>query len=429
MLAPDLAVVMVLLAAPAGPAAAPTPKYDLLLRGGTVIDPRNGLHDRRDVAVAGGRIASVSAKIEPATAAKTIDVSGLLVVPGLIDMHVHAYTGTGERDSYAGDLSVYPDGFTFRTGVTTVVDAGGAGHRNFDDFKDRVIDRARTRVLAFLNIVGHGMRGEKFEQDVADMRTEPTAQTAARHAGLIVGIKTAHYAAADWVGVERAVEAARLSELPVMVDFGTDHPERPIEKLLSEKLRPGDIYTHMYSGARREQVDGRINPAMRQARQRGVLFDVGHGGGSFSWRIAVPALRERFPPDTLSTDLHVNSMNAGLKDMLDLMGKFLAMGLTLNDVVLRATWNPARAVGHEELGHLSVGAVADVAVLRASRGDFGFTDAFGARLAGKERLTCELTLREGKVVYDLNGLSRPEWTTLPGDYKSVTDPRWDATRR
>jgi len=413
----------------AGPSGA-EPKYDLLLKGGHVIDPRNGTDAPRDVAVAGGRVAAVEARIDPALAFKTVDVSGLYVTPGLVDIHVHVYAGTGERDSYAGDNSVYPDGFTFRSGVTTVADAGCAGWRNFEDFKQRVIDRSRTRVLAFLNIVGHGMRGGPWEQDLADMAARPTAVMALRHPGLVVGIKTAHYEGPDWMPVERAVEAGTEAKVPVMVDFGANRSERPLAELVTRKLRPGDIYTHVHSGLRDEQTGaGAVAPALFEARKRGVIFDVGHGGGSFAFRVAVPAIREGFLPDSISTDLHISSMNAGMKDMLNVMGKYLAMGVPLPEVVRRSTWNPARQVGHEELGHLSVGAPADVAVLRRETGRFGFVDSFGGRLRGTERLACELTLRDGKVVYDLNGLARPDWDTLPPDYRKTGDPRWDAYGR
>jgi dihydroorotase len=405
--------------------AAAEPKYDLLLTGGHVIDPRNNLSAVRDLAIAGGKVAAVAAKIDPAEAFKVIDVSGLYVIPGLVDIHTHVYTGTGEKGSYAGDNSVYPDGFTLRVGVTTVADAGGAGWRNFEDFKARVIDRSKTRVLAFLNIVGHGMRGGAYEQDLADMVAAPAAEMAKRYPGLIVGIKTAHYNGPEWTPVEQAVQAGTAAGIPVMVDFGANKPERPVAELVSSKLRPGDIYTHVYSGLRREQTeDGRVNPGLWEGRKRGVIFDVGHGGGSFAWRIAVPAIKEGFLPDSISTDLHIGSMNAGMKDMLNVMSKFLAMGLSLDDVVLRSTWNPAREIKQEALGHLSVGAAADVAVLRLESGGFGFVDSFGARLRAKQRLACELTLRDGKVVYDLNGLARPDWDTLPKDYKSTGDPRW-----
>ena len=406
----------------------PAQQYDLLLQGGHVIDPRNQIDDGpRDVAIAGGKIAAVAEKLDPEQALKVVNAAGLYVIPGLVDIHTHVYTGTGERGSYAGDNSVYPDGFTFRTAVTTVVDAGSSGWRNFEDFKDRVIDRSRTRVLAFLNIVGHGMRGDRYEHNVEDMDPKPAAAMALKHKGLIVGIKSAHYRGPEWVSIESAIEAGKIAGIPVMVDFGSDHPERPVEVLVTEKLRPGDIYTHMYSGLRREQTpEGRVNPGLWEGRKRGVLFDVGHGGGSFVWGIAIPAMKEGFAPDSISTDLHISSMNAGMKDLLNVMSKFLAMGMPLADVILRATWNPARQIGREDLGNLSVGAPADVVVLRLQKGDFGFADMRGARLQGRQKLVSELTIHDGKVVYDLNAISRPDWDSLPKDYGPTGDRRWDA---
>jgi dihydroorotase len=408
----------------ATPAA--SPKYDLLLRGGHVIDARNKISAVLDVAIAGGKIAAVAANLNPADALKTVDAKGLYVTPGLVDIHAHTYTGTGERRSYAGDNSVYPDGFTLRVGVTTVADAGCAGWRNFEDFKERVIDRSKTRILAFLNIVGNGMRGGTYEQDLADMEAKPTADMARKYPGLIVGIKTAHYAGPEWAPVERAVEAGTLADVPVMVDFGSNKPERPLSELVTKKLRPGDIYTHVYSGLRGEQdPSGHVNPALLEGRKRGVIFDVGHGGGSFLWRIAVPAIKEGFLPDSISTDLHIGSMNAGMKSMLNVMDKFLAMGLSIDDVIARSTWNPAREIKQDGLGHLTVGAVADVAVLRVERGSYGLVDMYGARMDASERLMCELTVRDGKVVYDLNGISRPDWKTLPPGYGQTGDGRWD----
>src|SRR5436309_7895603 len=338
-------------------------KYDLLLKGGHLIDPRNRISAVRDVAIANGKVAAVAANIAPAEALKVVDASGHYITPGLVDIHVHVYAGTGERGSYAGDNSLYPDGFTLRSGVTTVVDAGSSGWRSFDDFKQRVIDRSRTRVLALLNIVGAGMRGDKFEQNLADMEAKPTADMALRHKDVIVGIKTAHYAGPEWTPVERAVAAGTQANIPVMVDFGTNKPERPLAELVTKKLRPGDIYTHMYSGLRNELDDsGHVNPGMVEGRKRGVIFDVGHGGGSFAWRIAVPAMKQGFLPDSISTDLHIGSMNAGMKDMLNVMDKFLAMGMSVDDVIVRSTWHPAREIKRDDLGHLSAGAPADIGV-------------------------------------------------------------------
>jgi len=409
-------------------AAAAQTEFDLLLKGGHLIDPKNQINGTRDVAIKDGRIAEVAADIPASRAAKVVELKGLYVTPGLVDIHVHVYAGTGMRGAYSGDLSVYPDGHTFRSGVTTVVDAGSSGWRNFPDFKDRVIDRARTRVLAMLNIVGHGMGGGKIEQDTADMDPKATAETARRFKELVVGIKTAHYAAPDWIAVDRTLEAGRLAELPVMVDFGSFTAERPFQKLVLEKLRPGDIYTHTYLAVvPMLDEDGQVLPYLFGARKRGVLFDLGHGGGSFVFRQAAPAMRQGFHPDTISTDLHVGSMNAGMKDMLNVMSKMLNLGMPLEEVILRSTWRPAQVIHREELGHLSVGAAADVAVLNLRQGNFGFVDVYGARLRGNRKLEAELTLRNGRVVWDLNGLMREDWTRLPRNYGSQGDARWDGT--
>jgi dihydroorotase len=345
---------------------------------------------------------------------------------------VHVFTGTGERRSYAGDSSIHPDVFAARSGVTAVADAGCSGWRNFEDFKRLVIDRARTRVFAFLNIVGNGMRGARYEQDVKDMQPQPAAEMALRYKGVIVGIKTAHYTGPDFTAVDRAVEAGTIAGIPVMVDFGRSNaqtPKKSLEELLSKKLRPGDIYTHVYSGLRGElDPSGHPNPGLIEGRKRGVFFDVGHGSGSFTWRVAVPIIQDGFLPDSFSTDLHNGSLNTSAKDLLNVMSKFLALGMPLADVILRSTWNPAREIRQEQLGHLSVGAPADVAVLRLEQGEFGFIDVYGARLRGSQKLTCEMTLRDGRIVYELNGLSRPDWTSLPKNYRSTSSPRWDGTR-
>src|SRR5579863_159692 len=410
-------------------AAFAQPPYDLLLKGGHVIDAKNHLSAVRDIAIQNGRVAEVASNIDPAKALKVVDASGLYATPGLVDIHVHVYAGTGMRGAYSGDNSVYPDGFTFRVGVTTVADAGSSGWRNFPDFKDRVIDRAQTRVLAFLNIVGRGMGGEAtIEQDVDDMDAKATAGQAQRKRDVVVGGKTAHFHGPEWTPVERAVEAGTAAHIPVMVDFGNFRPERPYQELVTKKLRPGDISTHMYLDAVPMLDDeGKVRPYLFEARKRGVIFDVGHGGGSFLFRQAVPAIHQGWIPDSISTDLHNTSMNAGMKDMLNVMSKFLNIGMPLDDVVARSTWNPAREIKHEELGNLSVGAPADIAVLRLEHGEFGFVDVNGARMRGGQKLVCELTVRGGKVVYDLNGITREDWNKLGPNYKSQGDARWDAT--
>lgn len=390
------------------------PPYELLLKGGRVLDPKNRINDVMDVAVAGGKIAALARNIPATQARRVVDATGLYVTPGLVDIHVHVFAGTMGPE-YMGALSVRPDGFTFRSGVTTVVDAGSSGWRSFADFKRQIIDTSRTRVLAWLNIVGQGMGGGKtMEQDTTDMEPEKTAAEAQRYPGLIVGIKIAHYAGPEWLAVDRAVEAGRLAKLPVMVDFAQFRQERPFQDLVLKHLRPGDIYTHTYLGAvPMIDPEGKVLPYLFEARKRGVIFDVGHGGGSFQWRQAVPAVRQGFLPDSISTDLHVTSMNAGMKDMLTVMSKFLNLGMSLDDVILRSTWNPAREIRHEELGHLTAGAGADISVLRLVKGDFGFLDSSGRRMNGDRKLVAELTIHDGRVVWDLNGLAADDWQTAP----------------
>ena len=403
-------------------------QYDLLLKGGHVIDAKNGISAVRDVAIQGGKIAAVAENIPAAQAFKTVDVSGLYVAPGLVDIHVHVYAGTGHRGGYNGDHSVYPDGFTFRSGVTTVADAGSSGYTQFPDFKDRVIDRSRTRVLAFLNIVGHSMAGGAIEQNQADMDPKPAAAMATKYKNVIIGIKSAHYAGPEWTSVEHAVEAGTMAGIPVMVDFGAFRPERPYQDLVLKKLRPGDISTHMYLGSVPMLDDqGKVLPYLFEARKRGIIFDVGHGGGSFLFRQAVPAIQQGFIPDSISTDLHIGSMNAGMKDMVNVMSKFLNMGMSLDEVVKRSTWHPAREIHREDLGNLSVGAPADIAVLSLEKGNFGFVDVNGARLRGNQKLVAELTVRDGHVVWDLNGITREDWDKLGPNYGRQGSNRWDNT--
>jgi dihydroorotase len=409
-----LMIVAVYLDAAQGP-------YDLLLKNGHVIDLLNGVDGKRDVAIAQGKIAAVAADIPLSQAQKVADVAGLYVVPGLIDLHCHLYATTGLRGSWAGDSSVLPDGFSFRTGVTTMVDAGSSGWRNFEDFRYYVIDRAATRVFAMLNIVGLGMPTDVPEQNIHDMDPKATAEMAQKHQDVVVGIKTAHYQGPEWVSVERAVEAATLANVPVMVDFGYFLPERPFYKLVTEKLRPGDMATHMFRGpVPYVDKNGKLLKYLEVARKRGVKFDVGHGGGSFVFRNAAPSVQQGFYPDSISTDLHTGSMNAGMMDIVTTMSKMLVLGVPLKEVIREATISPAVNIKHIELGHLSVGAVADIAVLNLMNGNFGYADASNGKVEGNQRLFCEMTLKDGKVVWDWNARAATDFRKL-GDRYGVRD--------
>lgn len=400
--------------------------YDVLLKGGTVIDPKNNLNARRDVAITGDKIAAVEPNIDPAKAKKTIRVDGLYVSPGFIDLHVHVFYG--DQEQYCdGKLSVLPDAHSFRSGVTTMVDAGTSGARNFELFKKRIIDRSKTRVLALLNIVGGGMAGGTIEQNKADMDPQAVIALAKKYPETIVGVKTAHFAGPEWIAVDNAVKAGTGANIPVMVDFGTFHIERPHEDLLLKHLRPGDMYTHAYLGAvPMLDKSGKVRQYLWDARKRGVLLDAGHGGGSFLFRQAVPAIKQGLIPDSISTDLHASSMAGGMKDMANVMSKFLNMGMTLEQVIRASTWHPARQIKRTELGHLTVGAPADVAVFSVQKGNFGFVDVYGAKMMGSQMIVAELTMKDGRMHWDLNGLAREAWDKLPGDYGPQSAFTWDA---
>ncbi len=408
-----------------GPAPNPLP-YDLLLQNGHVIDAKNHIDAVMDVGIKDGKIAAVSQHLDAKDAAKSIDATGSYVSPGLVDIHTHDYASTGEAKSYAGDWGIWPDGFTLRTGVTTVADAGSSGWRNFEDFKEHVIDREQTRVLAFINIVGAGMRGERFEDNIDDMNMVPTGYMALRYKDTIVGVKSAHFTGPQWEPYIQAVGAGNIAHIPVMIDYGSNRVERPLYDLLTKYLRPGDIYTHMYSGLRGEQDPMTLGPskAMIEGRKRGIIFDAGTGGGSFLFRVAVPLIKAGFVPDSISTDLHADSMNSSTKDILNVMSKFMAMGLSIQEVITDTTWHPATEIQHPELGNLSVGAPADVAILSEEHGKFGFLDLDNTKMMGNTRLVCELTIRAGKVVYDLNGISMDAWDDLHASSNPQMASHW-----
>jgi dihydroorotase len=386
--------------------AAQAQKYDLLIRSGHVIDPKNKIDSKMDLAIKDGKIAKVAVTISPDQAVKVIDAEGLIVTPGLIDIHTHVFVG-GKPETFAdGFLSVSPDDFTLKAGVTTVVDAGTSGWRNFPVFKEHVIDKSKTRVLAFLNIAGNGMSGSPAEQDVSDMDAYMTSLVIKEYPDIIVGVKIGHYAGSDWAPFDRAIDAAARSNTPLFVECHL--PQFSLEDQL-KKMRPGDIITHSFEKIEERMpiVDsnGKLRSFVRDAQKRGILFDLGHGGAGFWFSVAQPAMKEGLPPNSFGSDLHRFSMNAGMKDMLNIMSKYMAMGLSLRDVIQRASWNAASSIHKYDLGNLSEGSVADIAVLRVRDGHFGFIDAGGNVIPGTKKLEAELTLRNGKIVWDLNGIS------------------------
>jgi dihydroorotase len=385
-------------------------QYDLLIKNGHIIDPKNHINAKKDVAIAAGKIAKVADDISAGQSKKIIDATGLYVVPGLIDIHTHVFVGT-KADKFAdGIYSVSPDDFTFKSGVTTVVDAGTSGWRNFPQFKEQVIDKSQTRVLAFINIAGSGMSGKPLQEDLNDMNADSAALIIQKYKDIIVGVKIGHYEGSDWTPFERALDAGVKSNTPLFVECHL--PQFRLEDQL-KKMRPGDIITHSFEQVteRMPVVDenGKVRPFVLAAQKKGILFDVGHGGAGFWFSQAVPAFQQGLAPNSFGSDLHRFSMNAGMKNMLNIMSKYMAIGMSLEDVITRATWNAARSIKREDLGNLGEGSVADIAVLSVQNGQFGFVDAAGNRLEGRRKLEAELTVREGKIVWDLNGISAKLW--------------------
>lgn len=392
--------------------------YTLLIKGGRLIDPKNNIDAIMDVAITDGKVAQVAKTIDATQAKQVVDAKGMYVMPGLIDIHGHVFYGTEPNHYLSNGLTaVSPDGFTFRVGVTTIVDAGGAGWKSFDTFKQNIILTSKTRVLSFLNIVGEGMRGGRFEQDTTDMDSKQAAKAALDNSNDVVGFKVAHFQGPSWAPVDHAVAAGKLANMPVMIDFGGSTPPLPLEELFMKHLRPGDIYTHAYTllgGNVRETIVDEatktVKPFVWEARKKGIVFDVGYGGASFNFSQAIPALKAKFYPTTISTDLHTGSMNGSMKDILSIMSKFVAMGEDIPSVIKASTWAPAQVIKRENLGHLSVGAIADVAILSMRQGKFGFYDKTGFKMSGNQKFECEMTIKGGKIVYDLNGIVSPMGT-------------------
>lgn len=387
---------------------------DILIKNGHVFDARNNIDAVMDVSIANGKIVQVARSISDKNAKQVIDATGLYVVPGLIDPHTHVFVGPNPGKFADGFNSLSPDDFSFKSGVTTVVDAGTSGAKNFPQFKSQVIDQSKTRVLAFLNIAAQGISGTEIEltkieaekHDLNEMDVAKTAAMILEYPDIIVGVKIGHFQGESWAPFERAVEAAAKTNRPLFVECHL--PEYSLEDQLNH-MRPGDMITHSFENiSERAPVvnsEGKVLPYVLAAKERGILFDVGHGGAGFWFDQAIPALEQGLWPNSFGTDLHRFSMNAGMKDMLNVMSKYLNMGMPLNDVLVRGSWYPAKAIKREDLGNLSPGNVADVAILSLRTGKFGFIDAKNNGIKGDKKLEAEMTLRAGKIVWDLNGLA------------------------
>lgn len=381
-------------------------EIDLLLKGGRVIDPKNSIDSKMDVAVKDGKIYRVAADIPSTSAKKVLDVSGMLVSPGLINIHTHVYAGS--KPGFAdGQSSQLPDAFAPRSGITTVVDAGTTGWRTFPDFKAKVVDPSLTRVLAFINIFETGFSsGSAIEPDLNTLDVQMTVDAIRKYPEFIVGTRIGHYKGKSWIPFDKASEAARIAEKPLFVECHM--PEYSLEDQL-KKMRSGDIITHSFENVteRMPIVDeqGKVRPFVLEAQNRGVLFDVGHGGVGFWFDQAIPALKQGLLPNSFGTDEHRTSMNAGMKNMLNVMSKYLTIGMTIPDIIASGSWKPAKSIKREDLGNLSVGSVADIAVLSILNGKYGYVDSGGNRIGGDRKFEAELTVRAGRIIWDLNGLA------------------------
>ena len=389
--------------------------YTLLIKNAYLIDPGSHHHDTIDLAIKDNRIAKIAKHIDPHKAKHQFDARGMIICPGLIDIHTHVFfapdsaggsassadAGANADLEYAGGPeALHPDSFSFKSGVTTVVDAGSSGWRNFETFKTRVIDHSKTRVLAFLNIVGAGMRGGPAEQDTSDMNSDPTAKMARQYEKDIVGIKVAHYRGTDWHPIAAAVKAGSIAKIPVMIDFGEHIPPMPIRELFEQHLRPHEIFTHCFAQLEdREPIvnpkTNTLKPFVKTAQQNGIVFDLGYGEISFAFSQAIPAIKDGFLPNSVSTDIH----NGASHDILDILSQFLAMGVDLPTLIRMTTWNPAHEIGRPQLGRLQEGAIADIAILKIEEGHFEFTDHTGQKVSGTEKLECIGTIKDGQFIY------------------------------
>ncbi len=409
-----------------------TPRFDLVLKGGHVIDLANQINRPMDVAILDGKIARVDRNIPASAGKKMINVAGYYVTPGLIDLHICCYYTRLDLTP-----SVIADHHCLPSGVTTCCDGGTAGAESFEDFK-KIIDRSKMRILSFLNIAAPGAQSSRAEQDPTQFKVELAVNTAKKYPKLIVGFKTGHYgetfseARAPWASVDAVTDAGRQAGLPVLADFTPNppqgrYPATSYREFLLEKMRAGDIVTHCL--ADRYPLftqDGKLNPDVIKARARGIKFDLGHAGASFSFRRAVPAIQQGFLPDSISADLFSDTAFTVGINLANVMSKFLCLGVPFEEIIRRTTVNPAQMIQRPELGNLSVGSTADLAVLEIVKGKFAYLGSGGGKIVGNQKIQCAMTMFGGKILYDHPyGLSVPLWQDIPKD-----SPYWgDKTKQ
>jgi dihydroorotase len=371
-------------------------QYDLLLKSGKIIDNSQGLSGKLDIAFAKGKIAAIETYIPAEQSAQVVDVTGKLVTPGLIDIHAHVFAG-------CTNLGIAVDDICPRTGVTTLVDAGSAGWVTLPGFRKYIIEPAITRVLSLVHISTLGLIysgiGEMLNIDYAN--PEAAVQAIAENSDVALGVKVRQgqsiVGGNGFEPLRRAVKAAEISNTFVMVHIGSMPYTLPEALKL---LGSGDVVTHCFHGRETGVLDenGKLLDEVRIARREGIIFDIGHGSGSFSFKTARIALDSDFPPDVISSDLHASSINGPVFDMPTTLSKFLYLGMPLEDVIEKSTTAPAKVIGREELGALKIGTIGDVAVFELVEGEFELRDAAGNTVTSNQRLMPVLTIKDGKVI-------------------------------
>jgi len=399
---------------------------DLLIQGGEVMDPGQGLRGRLDIAVLHGKIVEIAPRIDAKTAERVVDVSGKVVAPGLIDLHAHVYAGV--RTVGVNENCLMPDLAGVQSGVTTLVDPGSGGCYNFNGFTRFLVPSSRTRLFAFVHIGRHGLFTQPEIAQRDDIDLEGTIKCVEQNKPTVLGIKLRMAGPVlDIFGLEAAKlakRAARETRTKLMVHIGDSRQERPhanhlTQQLLAEVLEPGDILTHLcthHAGGVMRQ-DGTVIPELRDAIKAGVVLDPAHGRFNFNFDVARRQLDQGVVPDTISTDIGLANWKATVHSMTETMSKFLAVGLSLEDVILRTTANPAKALGMADtLGAIAVGRDADLSVLDVVEGDWQFVDSSGAQFKGTQAIVPVVTIRAGEVI-------APDWGPHPWGWLPAPGPQ------
>ena len=391
-------------------------QYDAVIVGGRVIDPSNGIDGQLDVAISGGQIVAVEEGIDPASALQVFNARDQIVTPGLVDLHTHIYWGV----TYWG---IEPDPVAAKCGVTTWLDVGSSGSYTFPGFRRYIVEPSRVRVFALLNLSSIGLIAPTWELSNLDYCNVDLAESIVNeNHDLILGIKARiDRNTTRGTGIrplELARELADRVGLPLMVHIGSGPPT--IDEVAA-LLRPNDILTHCFSGGdmRILNDDGKVNPQIMALKEQGLVLDIGHGTGSFSYAVTEAMLDQGVLPDVISTDIHQTARQGPMYDMPTTLSKFLNLGMSLPDVIERATSNPARAMRREDLGTLSVGAPADIAVFRIEQGEYDFYDVEMSLRRGTTRMVCTMAMVSGEILPETEERPMHSWAKLPEHQRIV----------